>query len=156
MEIVQLKNEDETLQFGEKLGKKLEADDVLILNGDLGAGKTTLTKGIAKGLGIKRYVKSPTYTIIHEYHDGRLPLYHMDAYRLEDGGADDLGLDDYFMGGGVTVIEWPQFVEDFLPDEYMIINIDRSSDNRQRFVTMESHGEHFAQIIKEMGNWNFE
>lgn len=94
-----------------------------MLDGDLGAGKTTFTKGLALGLGIKKNVKSPTFTIVREYHEGRLPLYHMDVYRLEDASADDIGLDEYFNGDGVSVVEWSQFIDDELPNEYLIIHI---------------------------------
>lgn len=96
--------------FSEKLGSLLQPGDVLALEGDLGAGKTTFTKGLAKGLDIKRNVNSPTFTIIKEYH-GRLPLYHMDVYRVEDS-FEDLGFDEYFDGNGVTVVEWAHLVKE--------------------------------------------
>lgn len=94
-----------TAAFAKIIGEAAEPGDNLVLTGDLGAGKTTLTKGIALGLGIEQLIKSPTYTIIREYTNGRLPLYHMDVYRVEYG-AEDLGLDDYFEGDGLCVIEW--------------------------------------------------
>ena len=90
MKEVKLTDRKKTIELGEKVGQLLKAGDVLVLDGDLGAGKTTFTKGLAKGLDIPDLIKSPTFTIIREYHDGRLPLYHMDAYRLENGGAEDL------------------------------------------------------------------
>ena len=86
---------DQTMAIGEKLAPLLAPRDLILLDGDLGAGKTTFTKGLGKGLGIKRPIKSPTFTIIREYQSGRIPLYHMDVYRLEQGGGDDLGLDEY-------------------------------------------------------------
>ena len=89
MKQLTLNNSNETIALGERMAADLRPGDVVVLNGDLGAGKTTFTKGIAKGLGIKEIIKSPTFTIIHEYQDGRIPLYHMDAYRLENGGAED-------------------------------------------------------------------
>lgn len=146
METYQLRNEEETIDFGKKIGGLLTSNDVLILDGDLGVGKTTLTKGIAQALGIKRYVKSPTYTIVHEYRDGKIPLFHIDAYRLEEGGADDIGFDEYFEGDGVTVVEWPQYIEDYLPSEYLKIALDRNSDNTQRFLTIEPNGRHYEEI----------
>ena len=115
MESLTLTNRDATIALGKKIGQQLVAGDVLVLDGDLGAGKTTFTKGLAAGLEIPDIIKSPTFTIIHEYQDGRLPLYHMDAYRLENGGAEDLGLEEYFDGDGVSVVEWAEFVEDELP-----------------------------------------
>ena len=100
---------DQTMAIGEKLAAYLAPQDLILLDGDLGAGKTTFTKGLAKGLGITRPIKSPTFTIIREYQDGRIPLYHMDVYRLEEGGGDDLGLEEYFNGDGVNVVEWSKF-----------------------------------------------
>ena len=104
MDSLTLTNRDATIALGKKIGQQLVAGDVLVLDGDLGAGKTTFTKGLAAGLEIPDIIKSPTFTIIHEYQDGRLPLYHMDAYRLENGGAEDLGLEEYFDGDGVSVV----------------------------------------------------
>ncbi len=97
---VTVKSADQTMAIGQKLAQYLKPQDLILLDGDLGAGKTTFTKGLAKGLGIDRPIKSPTFTIIREYQDGRIPLYHMDVYRLEEGGADDLGLEEYFNGDG--------------------------------------------------------
>ena len=114
---VNLPNRQATIELGQRLAPFLQAGDVLVLNGDLGAGKTTFTKGLATGLGINQMIKSPTFTIIREYQSGRLPLYHMDIYRLEDGGAEDLGLEEYFDGDGISVVEWAQFVADGLPPE---------------------------------------
>lgn len=94
------KNEEETKWIAAQLAQLLEPKDVILLEGDLGAGKTTFTKGLAKGLGIDTVIKSPTYTLIREYTKGRLPLYHMDVYRLEDVGGDDMGF------GGISVWEW--------------------------------------------------
>jgi ATPase, YjeE family len=98
---VRVSTPEETMAIGQKIAPLLAPKDIILLDGDLGAGKTTFTKGLATGLGIKRNVKSPTFTIIREYQDGRLPLYHMDVYRLEDGSGDELGLDEYFNGDGV-------------------------------------------------------
>ena len=101
---------DETFQFAEKLSQYLKPGDVIGLEGDLGAGKTTFTKGIAKGLGIKKNINSPTFTIIKEYTGGKYPLYHMDVYRLDDS-MEDLGFDEYFHGDGITVIEWAHLIK---------------------------------------------
>ncbi|SNL61873.1 putative ATPase [Streptococcus pneumoniae] len=98
-----IKNEEELQALGERLGHLLAKNDVLILIGELGAGKTTFTKGLANGLQISQMIKSPTYTIVREY-EGRLPLYHLDVYRIE-GDADSIDLDEFIFGGGVTVIE---------------------------------------------------
>lgn len=120
---------NETLEIGTALGKTLKEGDIITLSGDLGAGKTTFTKGIAKGLGINVPVSSPTFTIIKEYPQGRIPLYHFDLYRLGDGAVDeDLGYDEYFYGQGVCVIEWAEFVEELLPKNRLHINITHSQN----------------------------
>lgn len=148
MKNLTLTSREETIALGKKIGALLKAGDVLVLDGDLGAGKTTFTKGIAAGLDIPDIIKSPTFTIIHEYQDGRLPLYHMDAYRLENGGAADLGLEEYFDGDGVSVVEWAEFVEDELPADFLAIHFKRTDDDNTRILEFEPHGEHFEQIIK--------
>ncbi|MGG1575251.1 tRNA (adenosine(37)-N6)-threonylcarbamoyltransferase complex ATPase subunit type 1 TsaE [Fictibacillus sp. NRS-1165] len=138
----------ETSELAEKLGTLLGPGDVLTLEGDLGAGKTTFTKGLAKGLGVKRVVNSPTFTIIKEYK-GRLPFYHMDVYRLEDSD-EDLGFEEYFEGEGVTVVEWAQFIDDRLPDDRLNIEIRRTGDEK-RELKFQPAGERFITICKELG-----
>ena len=121
---------EQTQDIAYKIGKWVSNGMILTLEGDLGAGKTTFTKGLAKGLGINRNVNSPTFNIIKEYQ-GRIPLYHMDVYRLESGG-DDIGLDDYLFGDGVCVIEWASRIEDLLPMERLDIKIFREGINSYR------------------------
>ena len=150
MESLTLTNRDATIALGKKIGQQLVAGDVLVLDGDLGAGKTTFTKGLAAGLEITDIIKSPTFTIIHQYQDGRLPLYHMDAYRLENGGAEDLGLEEYFDGDGVSVVEWAEFVEDELPADFLAIHFKRTGDDNTRILEFEPHGQHFDQIVKSV------
>ena len=148
---------EETMLLGQLLAPLLAAQDVILLDGDLGAGKTTFTKGLAVGLGIKRNVKSPTFTIIREYQDGRLPLYHMDVYRLEDGSGDELGLDEYFNGDGVSVVEWSTFVADELPDQYLRVAFKRLDDQGEnlRQLTFEPHGARLDQVVSQLGvSWN--
>ena len=109
-------NSDEEMQkLGYTLAKSAYPHDLLLLTGDLGAGKTTLTKGLARALDIRRPVKSPTFTIVREYKEGKLPLYHMDMYRLEDGDLSSIDLPSYLAQPGIVVIEWPQFIIDSLP-----------------------------------------
>src|SRR5699024_9375847 len=127
----------------------MTAGNVLTLNGNLGAGKTTFTKGFAKGVGVKRAVSSPTFTIIKEYR-GRIPLYHMDAYRLEYSD-EDIGFDEYFHGEGVTVVEWATFIEEFLPEERLIIVLDKLSDTERR-INMSAIGSHFIQILQHFAS----
>ena len=121
-----LNNPLETEAIAKIIGQKAQAGDVIVLTGDLGAGKTTMTKGIALGLGISQMIKSPTYTIIREYPQGRLPLYHMDVYRVEEG-ADELGLDEYFEGDGLSVVEWGRLIEEELPEDYLEIILNKDS-----------------------------
>jgi tRNA threonylcarbamoyladenosine biosynthesis protein TsaE len=147
-------NSTQTMNFAKKLADCLEPGDVLVLNGDLGAGKTTFTKGLAEGLWIDALIKSPTFTIIREYQGGRLPLYHMDVYRLENGGGEELGLDEYFDGPGVSVVEWAQFVEDELPHDYLSVNFRRTDIETERRVTFVPHGYHFKKIIEDLNNGN--
>lgn len=137
-----------TIELGKQIGAQLGAGDVLVLDGDLGAGKTTFTKGIANGLGISEMIKSPTFTIIHEYHDGRLPLYHMDAYRLENGGGEDLGLEEYFDGDGVSVVEWAEFVAEELPADFLAIHFKRTGDDNTRLLEFEPHGIRFTALVE--------
>ncbi|MFB9768403.1 tRNA (adenosine(37)-N6)-threonylcarbamoyltransferase complex ATPase subunit type 1 TsaE [Lactiplantibacillus modestisalitolerans] len=141
-----------TMQLGAKLGPLLKPSDLILLDGDLGAGKTTFTKGLAASLGIKNNVKSPTFTLIREYHQGRLPLYHMDVYRLEDGGAEDLGLDEYFDGDGVSVVEWSEFIADLLPTTYLRITLQRSGTaDDQRTIRLDPVGERYQQLVAQLG-----
>lgn len=140
---------DETERLGERLAEQLKAGDVITLEGDLGAGKTTFTKGIARGLGIQRVVNSPTFTIIKEY-EGHLPLYHMDVYRLEDQD-EDLGFDEYFYGDGVTVVEWAQFIQDMLPEEYLTITIKHVKEEEREFIFIPN-GKRYVRICEELLN----
>ncbi|WP_230131323.1 tRNA (adenosine(37)-N6)-threonylcarbamoyltransferase complex ATPase subunit type 1 TsaE [Bacillus sp. CECT 9360] len=140
-------SEEETAQFAENLAAKLSSGDVLALEGDLGAGKTAFTKGIASGLGVTRTVNSPTFTIIKEYH-GRIPLYHMDVYRVSDAG-EDLGFEEYFEGEGVTVVEWAHLIKDQLPEDLLVISIFRKGETSRRLV-LEPRGERYTSLCKEI------
>jgi tRNA threonylcarbamoyladenosine biosynthesis protein TsaE len=125
MRTVNIKNEKETRAFGLALANRLKPGAVIGLVGDLGTGKTTLTRYIAEGLGILEPIQSPTFTIIREHRTGRLPLFHFDVYRLE--GPEDLfelGYEDYFFGEGVTVVEWADKVADLMPDDTLWIHLD--------------------------------
>jgi tRNA threonylcarbamoyladenosine biosynthesis protein TsaE len=127
----------ETIQFGKDLAKGLKRNDIIALTGDLGAGKTTLIQGIAKGLGIKNYVTSPTFTIINEFI-GKIPLYHVDLYRLDKGDMDDIALEEYFSKGGVTVIEWAEKTAELLPNNIMKITIKVVSE-KERSIKIEDN-----------------
>lgn len=124
---------EETLRFGERVGRELQRGDVVALVGDLGAGKTVLVKGIARGLGITREVTSPTFTLVHEYIGGRLPLFHIDLYRLDNPEqALAIGIEDYWNGPGVTAIEWSDKIESLLPATTIRIRITASDNNLRR------------------------
>ncbi|MFD1317538.1 tRNA (adenosine(37)-N6)-threonylcarbamoyltransferase complex ATPase subunit type 1 TsaE [Loigolactobacillus zhaoyuanensis] len=136
---------------GAKIGQLVEPGSVIFLKGDLGAGKTTFTKGLATALGIQQYVKSPTFTLIREYTSGRIPLYHMDVYRLENGGGDELGLEEYFNGTGVSVVEWPQFIESEWPADYLQITINKIAvDDNQRQLVFKPQGQQYENLVAQL------
>lgn len=128
-----LKNEDETRAFGLELGASLRKGDIVALIGDLGTGKTALTKYIAEGLGIRETITSPTFTIVQEYRQGRLPLYHFDVYRIGDPEEMyELGYEEYFYGDGVCVIEWADLIEGLLPEYTKVIRIEYGKNQEER------------------------
>lgn len=139
-------SQEETIALGEKLGKLLPKGTTIALKGDLAGGKTTFTKGIGKALNIEQVINSPTFTILKIYN-GNLPLYHIDAYRLEDSSY-DLGMDE-FEDEGIMVIEWPEYYKDYLPKDYIEIDFKYIDDN-SREIIFNSHGEKYEEIVKEM------
>lgn len=139
-------NENELIAIGERIGRQLEVQDILVLTGDLGAGKTTLTKGIARGLDIGQMVKSPTYTIVREY-DGRLPLYHLDVYRIGDD-PDSIDLDDFLYGDGVTVIEWGELLGEDLLDDYLEVVIGKEGEGRR--LELIPHGKRSEDLVEAL------
>lgn len=117
---------EETFALGKSLGEAAKPGDVICLNGNLGVGKTVFTQGFAAGLAITEPVNSPTFTIVQEYHDGRLPLYHFDVYRIGDiSEMDEVGYEDYFFGEGVCLIEWSNLIEEILPDHLISVTIEK-------------------------------
>ncbi|MGD7009467.1 tRNA (adenosine(37)-N6)-threonylcarbamoyltransferase complex ATPase subunit type 1 TsaE [Metabacillus sp. 84] len=137
-----------TQALSEKLARLLKGGEVLTLEGDLGAGKTTFTKGLAKGLDIQKIVNSPTFTIMKEYHGGRLSLYHMDVYRLDEE-SEALGFEEYFEGNGVTVVEWAHLIQDQLPMERLEIALFRSGDEA-RLLRFQPHGSKYIDLCREL------
>ena len=128
-----LKNEEETRAFGLELGASLRKGDIVALIGDLGTGKTALTKYIDEGLGIRETITSPTFTIVQEYRQGRLPLYHFDVYRIGDPEEMyELGYEEYFYGDGVCVIEWADLIEELLPEYTKVIRIEYGKTQEER------------------------
>lgn len=140
MMIESFKMED-TYNLGIQLGEQAMAGEVYCLLGDLGTGKTVFTQGFAKGLGIMEAVNSPTFTIIQEYEEGRLPFYHFDVYRIEDiEEMYELGYEDYFYGNGVCLIEWSNLIEEILPEAPTVITIEKDLEKGfdYRKITVES------------------
>ena len=130
----------ETFALGKKMGEEAEAGQVICLNGDLGVGKTVFTQGFAEGLGIEGTVNSPTFTILQEYDDARLPFYHFDVYRIGDvSEMDEIGYEDCFYGDGVSLIEWSELIEEILPDDVITITIEKDLDKGfdYRKITIE-------------------
>ncbi len=140
---------EETQELGRLIGQLAQPGDVLLLAGGLGTGKTCLTQGIARGLGIDDYVMSPSFVLIRELQ-GRLPLYHADLYRLDRiEESMDLGLDDYFYGRGVTVIEWAEKAMGIMPEGYLLVEIAFVSDNERRFQ-LKPKGKRYEKLVDEI------
>ncbi|OYD06841.1 tRNA (adenosine(37)-N6)-threonylcarbamoyltransferase complex ATPase subunit type 1 TsaE [Paludifilum halophilum] len=132
---------EETRKLGRHLAERLRPGDVIALEGDLGAGKTTLSQGVAEGLGIQGPIDSPTFTLIKEYDEGRLPFYHMDVYRL-DSWDEELGWDDYFYGDGVTLVEWADRIRPRLPERIVRIQMNHGpGDSRYIQIIPPDGGE---------------
>lgn len=147
---VELNSLEETEKFGMKLGSLLDSGDILCLDGDLGAGKTTMTKSIGIGLGVEEYITSPTFTLVNIY-SGRLAVYHFDVYRLEDPHElYDLGFDEYFYGNGVSIIEWAEKIKAMLPRERIEVYIYRGRDENSRIVEIKGAGEAYERVIEGM------
>ena len=135
---IHIANEKDTEKLGENIGQKVQPGTVIALIGDLGTGKTTLTKSIARGLGVTETVTSPTFNIIREYRSGRLPLYHFDVYRIGDPDEMfELGYEEYFYGDGVCVVEWADIIEELLPEDAVVITIDRGASDEEREYEIE-------------------
>lgn len=124
--IIETFSEQETRSLGEQLASGAKPGSIYTLTGDLGVGKTVFTQGFARGLGIEEPVNSPTFTIIQEYGDGRLPFYHFDVYRIGNiDEMEEIGYEDYFYGNGVCLIEWANLIEEILPGERFAITIEK-------------------------------
>ena len=124
--VIETKSAKETYQLGVELGKKAQRGQVFTMVGDLGVGKTVFTQGLAEGLGITEPISSPTFTIVQEYDEGRLPFYHFDVYRIGDiEEMEEIGYDDYFFGEGICLIEWANLIEEILPDQIIAITIEK-------------------------------
>ncbi|AYE34782.1 tRNA (adenosine(37)-N6)-threonylcarbamoyltransferase complex ATPase subunit type 1 TsaE [Clostridium septicum] len=145
-------NVESTTAIGYALGKLLKSGDIVCLTGDLGTGKTHITKGIAKGLDINEHITSPTFTIVNEYDSGRLKLFHFDVYRVSD--PDEIyaiGFDDYIFSDGVSIIEWANYIEDILPKDFIHILIEKDLDKGENFrkITITPYGDRY-NYVKEL------
>jgi len=138
---------EETQNLAKSLAQLLVAQDTITLEGDLGAGKTTFTQALAKGLGITRIVNSPTFTIMKQYV-GRLPLNHLDVYRLADSD-EDLGWEEIFYGDAVSIVEWAHLIEESLPDERLAIEIYRIDEDKRKFV-LKPIGKRYERLCEEL------
>ncbi len=140
----------ETFTLGERIGQKASPGQIYALSGDLGVGKTVLTQGIAKGLGISEPVCSPTFTIMQSYEDGRLPFYHFDVYRITDvEEMEEIGYEDCFYGGGVCLIEWAELISDILPADCISICVEKDpeKDFDYRKITIDfPEGKHTFEV----------
>ena len=140
-------DESETINLAENIESEHFPNMVICLNGDLGSGKTVFTKAFAHALGINDSITSPTFNIIKEYQTGELPLYHMDVYRLEDGNTKDLGIEDYYNKGGITIIEWADMIKDSLPEERLDIKI-KVIDEDTRVFIFTPYGKMYEDICE--------
>lgn len=143
-------SEAETAAFAAALASRAEPGALLALDGDLGAGKTRFSQAFAKALGVPGIVNSPTFTIIKEYEGGRLPFYHMDVYRLSLSEADELGLDDYFLGEGVTLVEWASLIEPILPASRLHIVLETTGPTSRK-IRCRPIGDMYERWCLELG-----
>ncbi len=143
-------NPDDTRQLGATLGNHVRAGDVILLHGTLGAGKTHFTQGLARAIGVTGAVRSPTFTLVNVYEEGRVPLYHIDLYRV-DGNADlaTIGIEDYFEGEGVVVVEWSENGGAWIPQEALHIAITPLAENSRR-LTFKAIGSRARQLLQNL------
>ena len=141
-------SEEETMEIAQNLESEKFPGMVICLNGELGSGKTVFVKGFAVGLGITETITSPTFNIVKEYLDGEAPLYHMDVYRLENG-EDNIGLNDYFNGNGVSIIEWSDLITDKLPEEYLDVQFIVIDENT-RVLKFIPHGKQYEDLCNSV------
>ena len=149
--VFQTKSSAETIRIGKSIGSRLLPGDVVALVGELGAGKTQFIKGMAMGVGVGKptYISSPSFTLINEY-PGKIPFYHIDLFRLEwEKEAEELGLEDYFQGEGITAIEWADKIPSFLPTEMLLIHI-AYTGKKTRSIEMVGKGKRFLNLVNQI------
>jgi tRNA threonylcarbamoyladenosine biosynthesis protein TsaE len=149
--LIKVYSEEEMQSLGKLLARLLEKNDIVYLIGELGAGKTTLVRGIARGLGYTGRVTSPTFTLMNIYQAG-INMYHFDFYRLEGSDLDDLGLEDYLEKDGLSLIEWPQAGENILPPEGLLVQIElvEGDYERERLVKINGRGQRYQDKVEEL------
>jgi tRNA threonylcarbamoyladenosine biosynthesis protein TsaE len=141
---------EETKVIGQRLARSLFPGAVICLAGDLGAGKTCFVKGLASGLGFdEEEVTSPTFTLIAEHYRGKIPFYHVDLYRLEDVEIEELGLEEYLFGRGVSAVEWFPFLPAGIVDEYLLISL-AFGNGDERVLTLTARGERYEQVVQTL------
>ena len=141
-------SEQETIELAQNIESEKFPNMVICLRGELGSGKTVFTKGFAHALQVQEEVTSPTFNIIKEYLSGEMPLFHMDVYRLE-GSVEELGIEEYFTKKGITIIEWADMIEDYLPDKRLDIKIKSSvEDEDKRIITITPHGKKYEDLCE--------
>lgn len=160
-QVLMIQDESQMQRFGHLLGESLRSGDIVGLTGDLGAGKTTLTKAIAKGMGIDEHITSPTFTIVNEYDGdlakGLVPLYHFDVYRISDEEEMyDIGYEEYFFGKAACVVEWANLIPNLMPEESLWLDLRLGTSNPEERVIHLRWETHFADrveaILKEMNS----
>ena len=142
------RSEEDTMEIAENLESEKFPGMVICLDGELGSGKTVFVKGFAKALGLNETITSPTFSLVKEYPDGELPLYHMDVYRLDDS-KEDFGLKDYLNQDGVVMIEWPEMIQDQLPEERLDIRF-KVIDENTRVLVFTPHGEKYEDLCQSV------
>ena len=155
--VIQTRSASETIRVGKTIGSRLLLGDVVALVGELGAGKTQFIKGLAAGAGIENsaYISSPSFTLIHEY-PGKIPFYHIDLFRLgREQEAEELGLEDYFQGRGITAIEWADKIPSLLPEELLFISI-TYLDKNIRSVEIAGRGRRYEDLVNQVQSSGFE
>lgn len=143
---VKVKGPEETARLGRTLGLLVQEGHIICLSGELGVGKTTLAQGIAAGLGVREPVTSPSFTLVHEYQ-GRLPMYHLDLYRLEPEAAWSLGLGEY-LGRGVAVVEWPERLGCLLPPEHLWVSMEVGEQGNERLIRWQARGSRHRHLLE--------
>lgn len=141
-------NEKDTAYLAQNIENNKFKNMVICLNGELGSGKTLFTKAFAQSLSIKENITSPTFTLIKEYFDGELPLYHMDVYRLEECSS-DCGIEEYYKKDGICIIEWSEIIKEILPEERLEMNIKIINENK-RIITLIAYGEKYENLCESV------